>query len=156
MWAQAPQLLVPSTVLDPLTRPGTFRKRVTATYQPTPAVQTMDAATAQVRSRWLERTVASLPIIGRASTARDDRDAQAAEQSAYEVAAGAGWIAQTVTATITVLDEADLRAAIAELEQAAGASQLRLRRLFELQAAGFAAGLPAGLSLTELAARWSR
>ena len=72
---------------------------------------------------------------------------RAAEQATREVAAGAGWIAQTVSVTVTVLDEADLPAAIAELEHAAGGSQLRLRRLHRTQAAGFLAGLPAGLSL---------
>ena len=46
--------------------------------------------------------------------------------------------------------------AVAELEQAAGASQLRLRLLYEVQAAAFYAGLPAGLHLPELAAGWSR
>lgn len=156
VWAQAPRQLVTSTVLDPLNRPGQFRKRVTCTYLPTPAGEAMDAATAQVRRRWFTQMISRLPIIGRASTAQDERDADAAAQATYEVAAGAGWIAQTITATITVLDEADLPAAVAELEHAAGASQLRLRRLYELQAAGFAAGLPAGLSLPELAGRWTR
>jgi hypothetical protein len=56
-----------------------------------------------------------------------------------------------------VLDEAQLPTAVAELEQAAGASQLRLRRrLYELQTAGFHADLPAGLHLPELARGWSR
>ena len=156
VWTQAPRQLVASTVLDPLTRPGQFRKRVTCTYVATPSNETMDAATTQVRWRWLAQMIARLPIIGRASTAQDERDAEAAEQATYEVAAGAGWVAQTITATVTVLDDVDLPAAVAEIEHAAGASQLRLRRLYELQAAGFAAGLPVGLSLTELAGRWSR
>ena len=156
VWAQAPRQLVTSTVLDPLTRPGQYRKRVTCTYLPTPAADTMDAATAQVRWRWLTQMVSRLPIIGRPSTAQDERDAQAAQQATYEVAAGAGWIAQTLTVTITVLDDVDLPAAIAEIEHAAGTSQLRLRRLYELQTAGFIAGLPVGLSLTDLARRWTR
>jgi hypothetical protein len=156
VWAQAPRQLVASTALDPLTRPGQFRKRVTCTYVPTPSNEAMDAATAQVRWRWFTQTISRLPVIGRASTAQDQRDTEAAEQATYEVAAGAGWIAQTITATITVLDPTDLPAATAEIEHAAGASQLRLRRLYELQAAGFCAGLPVGLSLTELAGRWAR
>jgi hypothetical protein len=156
VWAQAPRQLVPSSVLEPLTRPGQFRKRVTFTYLPTPSGEAMDAATAQVRWRWVAQMVSRLPVIGRASTAQDERDADAAEQATYEVAAGAGWVSQTITATVTVLDDTDLPAAVAELEHAAGASQLRLRLLYELQAAGFAAGLPVGLSLTELAGRWTR
>jgi hypothetical protein len=156
VWAQAPRQLVASTVLDALARPGRRRKRFTCTYVPTAATQAMDAATAQVRWRWLARMVAALPVVGHPTTAQDDRDAAAAEQATREVAAGAGWVAQTLTCTVTVLDDADLPAAVAEVEHAAGVSQLRLRRLTELQAAGFLAGLPAGISLTELAQRWTR
>jgi hypothetical protein len=116
----------------------------------------MDAATTQVRWRWLAQMVSRLPIIGRPGTAQDERDTEAAEQATYEVAAGAGWIAQTIMLTVTVLDELDLPAAVAEVEHAAGASQLRLRRLYELQAAGFVAGLPVGLSLMDLSSRWTR
>jgi len=156
VWTQAPRQLVTSTVLDPIARPGRHRKRFTSTYVATPAGQAMDAATAQVRWRWFAAMVSRLPVIGRATTAQDERDAAAAEQATREVAAGGGWVAQTVTVTVTVLDEGDLAAAVAEVEHAAGAAQLRLRRLFELQAAGFLTGLPAGLSLTELTGQWSR
>lgn len=156
VWAQAPRTLVPSSVLDPLMRPGRFRKRVTCTYVATPAARAMDSATEQVRWRWAAEMVARLPVVGRPSTAQDERDTEAAQQSTYEIAAGAGWVTQIITATVTVLDADELPAAVAELEHAAGASQLRLRRLFDLQAAGFAAGLPAGLSLPELAERWNR
>jgi hypothetical protein len=156
VWAQAPRQLVASTVLDAIARPGRHRKRLTATWVATPAGQAMDAATAQVRSRWLAQMVSALPVIGRAGTAQDDRDAAAAEQSTREVAAGAGWVAQTITATVTAHNETDLAVAVADLEHAAGTSQLRLRRLTGLQAAGFLAGLPTGLSLTDLAKAWSR
>ncbi|GLY17995.1 hypothetical protein Kisp01_50090 [Kineosporia sp. NBRC 101677] len=156
VWAQAPQQLVTSRVLDALMRPGQCRKRVTVTYVATPTHEAMDVATAQVRWRWFAQMIARLPIVGRATTAADDREAQAAEQATREVAAGAGWVSATVTATVTVLDPDALPSAVAELEHAAGASQLRLRRLYELQAAGFLVGLPVGLSLTELARRWSR
>jgi hypothetical protein len=156
VWSQAPRQLVTSSVLSALARPGRFRKRMTLTYVATPAAAAMDAATAQVRWRWLTQAIAALPVVGRATTAQDTRDAAAAEQATHEVAAGAGWIAATVLVTTTVLDEQDLPTAVAELEQSAGASQLRLRRLYELQAAGFYAGLPAGMPLTDLAARWSR
>ena len=155
-WSQAPRQLVTSTVLDAIARPGRHRKRFTCTYLATPTSDAMDAATAQVRWRWFAQMISRLPVIGRATTAQDERDAAAAEQATHEVAAGAGWVAQTVAVTVTVLDNTDLAAAVAEVEHAAGASQLRLRQLFELQAAGFLAGLPAGLSLTELARRWSR
>ena len=159
VWAQAPRQAVTATVLDPLMRPGRYPRRVTCTYRPTPAARAMDAATVQVRRRRLAHLVSTLPVIGRAATAQDDRDAAAAEQATREVADGAGWVAATITVTTTAPNDDDpdqLAAAVAETEHAAGAAQLRLRRLHGLQAAGFAAGLPAGLSLNDLAARWTR
>jgi hypothetical protein len=156
VWAQAPRQLVPSTVLAAIARPGRFRKRVTVTYVATPASAAMDAATAQVRGRWLAQSLSQLPVIGRATTAQDERDAAAAEQATREVAAGAGWIAQTLLVTTTVLDERRLQAAVTDLEHAAGTSQLRLSRLYELQAFAFYAGLPVGQHLPELARRWTR
>jgi hypothetical protein len=156
VWAQAPRQLVTSTVLAAIARPGRFRKRLTLTYVASPAGAAMDAATAQVRGRWLAQSLSRLPMIGRPTSAQDERDAAAAEQATREVAAGAGWIALTLLVTTTVLDERQLPAAVAELEHAAGSSQLRLRRLYELQAFGFYAGLPVGLHLPELARRWTR
>jgi hypothetical protein len=156
VWAQAPRQLVTSSVLAAIARPGRFRKRLTLVYVATPAAAAMDAATRQARWRWLTQALADLPVVGRATTAQDEHDTAAAEQATREVAAGAGWIAQTLLVTTTVLDEQHLPSAVAELEQSAGASQLRLRRLYELQAAAFYTGLPAGLHLPELARRWSR
>lgn len=156
VWAQAPRHLVTSRVLDPLTRPGSGRKRVSITYQPTPAADVMDAATAQVRRRRLAAMVAALPLIGRAATAQDHRDDDAADQATREVAAGAGWVAATLTATVTAPDETALRDAVADLEQAAGAAQVRLRPATGLQGAAFLTGLPAGLTLPDLARRWTR
>jgi hypothetical protein len=156
VWAQAPRQPVTSAVLAALARPGRFRRRLTLAYVATPAVAAMDAATGQVRRRRLTQALFQLPVLGRAANAQDDADAAAAEQATHEVAAGAGWIAQTVLVTTTVTDDADLPAAVAETEQAAGTCQLRLRRLYELQAAGFHVGLPAGLHLPDLAKEWSR
>ena len=156
VWASAPRQFVPSTVLDPLTRPGAFRKRVVSTYVPTLSQHAMTAASARQRGQRLTAAFSRMPVIGRARTAQDEQDARAADQAASEVALGAGWIAQTVSVTVTVLDEADLPAAIAEIEQTAGRSQLRLRRLARNHAAGFLAGLPAGLDLHELTRRWAR
>ena len=101
VWAQAPRQAVPATVLDPLVRPGRYPRRVTCTYRPTPAAAAMDAATAQVRRRRLAAMVSALPVIGRAATAQDDRDAAAADQATREVADGAGWVAATITVTTT-------------------------------------------------------
>jgi hypothetical protein len=156
VWASAPRQFVPSTVLDTLSRPGSFRKRVVSTYVPTLAQHAMTAASARQRGQRLTAAFSRMPVIGRARTAQDEQDSRAADQAAAEVALGAGWVAQTISVTVTVLDEADLPAAVAEVEQAAGRSQLRLRRLAQNHAAGFMAGLPAGLDLHELVGRWSR
>lgn len=156
VWTAAPRQYVPSTVLDPLTRPGSFRKRVTCTYVPTLAEHAMGAASARQRSQHLTAAFSRMPVIGRARTAQDEQDSRAADQAAGEVALGAGWIAQTVSVTVTALNEADLPAAVAEVEQAAGRSQLRLRRLTRNHAAGFLASLPLGFDLHELIRRWER
>ena len=156
VWASAPRQFVPSTVLDALTRPGSFRKRVVSAYVPTLAQHAMSAASARQRGQRLTAAFSRMPVIGRARTAQDEQDSRAADQAAAEVALGAGWVAQTVAVTVTALDEADLPAAVAEIEQVAGRSQLRLRRLTRNHAAGFVAGLPAGLDLHELTQRWSR
>ncbi|WP_088284691.1 SCO6880 family protein [Kineosporia sp. A_224] len=156
VWTAAPRQFVPSTVLDALTRPGSFRKRVVSTYVPTLAQHAMTAASARQRGQRLTAAFSRMPVIGRARTAQDEQDSRAADQAAAEVALGAGWVAQTVSVTVTVLDEVDLPAAIAEVEQTAGRSQLRLRRMARNHAAGFLAGLPAGLDLHELTRRWAR
>lgn len=156
VWTAAPRQFVPSTVLDPLTRPGSFRKRVVCTYVPTLAQHAMTAASARQRGQRLTAAFSRMPVIGRARTAQDEQDSRAADQSAAEVALGAGWVAQTVSLTVTVLDQAELPAAVAEVEQAAGRAQLRVRPLTRNHAAGFLAGLPAGLALPELTQRWAR
>lgn len=155
VWAAAPRVAVASSELAPLFAPGSFRKRVTCVYVPTASGRTMDAATELVRRRRFAQALTRLPIVGRPATAQDDRDADDALAAASDIAAGAGWVAMTVLATVTA-SASSLDAATAELERAAGSSQLRLRRLYGQQAAGFAAGLPTGLLLGEVTARWVR
>ena len=53
--------------------------------------------------------------------------------------------------TVTVPDVADLPEAVADVEQRAGQSKVRLRPLRGSQAAGFAATLPAGVHPIALA-----
>lgn len=71
-------------------------------------------------------------------------------QSAREEAQGAGVGRFTLYVTTTVLHPDDLPAAVADVEQRAGQSKLRLRRLRGAQSAGFAAALGVGIDPADL------
>ena len=90
---------------------------------------------------------------GREETARDRQDKSAAAQAASEEARGAGVVLMTMYVTITVTDEGDLLAAMAEVEARARHSKIRLRVMRGSQAAGFTATLPAGVHPQHLASR---
>ncbi len=149
-WAlrEAPRQAVDATVLAPLVAPGPYPRRVCWLYQPYPA----DAAAAkveaqvtagQIRRAWAART-------RRDETQRDRDDRDRALQAAREEAAGAGVGRFTLYATTTVTDDAELSAAVADVEQRAGQARLRLRRLRGAQAAGFAAALGIGVDPDDL------
>lgn len=149
-WAlrEAPRQAVGAGVLAPLLSPGPFPRRTTWLYQPYPAEQAAakvenEVTSGQVRRAWAERT-------RRDETQRDRDDRQRALQSAREEAQGAGVGRFTVYVTTTVLHDDDLPTAIADVEQRAGQSKLRLRRLRGAQAAGFAAALGVGIDPAEL------
>ncbi|MHA6783157.1 SCO6880 family protein [Pseudonocardia saturnea] len=149
-WAlrEAPRQAVGAGVLAPLLAPGPFPRRTTWLYQPYPAEQAAakvenEVTSGQVRRAWAERT-------RRDETQRDRDDRARALQSAREEAQGAGVGRFTLYVTTTVLHDDDLPAAIADVEQRAGQSKLRLRRLRGAQAAGFAAALGVGIDPTEL------
>ena len=61
-----------------------------------------------------------------------------------EEALGAGVGLASLYVTVTVTDEHDLGAAVADVESRAEAAKVRLRRLWAGQAAGFATTLPCG------------
>jgi hypothetical protein len=162
--AEAPRQAVLSRVLAPLVAPGPFPRRVTLLYQPYPAE---DAATEvereitnnSVRTAFARRT-------RRDETQRDRDDAARALQAAREEAEGAGvgrftfYLSTTISSDVASSDVAGvdglLGAAAADVEQRAGQSKLRLRRLRGAQAAGFAAALGFGLDPVELGRRGRR
>ncbi|MHA6783953.1 SCO6880 family protein [Pseudonocardia saturnea] len=151
-WAlrEAPRQAVGSGVLVPLLAPGAFPRRTTWLYQPYPAEQAAakvenEVTSGQVRRAWAERT-------RRDETQRERDDRDRALQSAREEAQGAGVGRFTLYVTTTVLHDDDLPAAIADVEQRAGQSKLRLRRLRGAQAAGFAASLGVGIDPADLLA----
>ena len=138
-------------VLTPLLAPGVYPRRVTMLIEPLPA----EAAAAQVeaeitnnsmRRAWAARTK-------RDETQRDRDDASRAMQAAQEEAQGAGVCRFSMYVTTTVLSEADLPSATADVEQRAGQAKIRLRRLRGAHSAGFAASLGLGINPVELARR---
>ena len=149
-WAlrEAPRQAVGHTVLAPLLAPGPFPRRVTWLYHPYPADQAAakvesEVTAGQVRRAWARRT-------RRDETQRDRDDRDRALQSAREEAHGAGVGRFTLYVTTTVTHTDQLDAAVADVEQRAGAAKLRLRRLRGSQAAGFAAALGVGVDPVEL------
>lgn len=144
-WAllEAPRQQVAHNVLLRLLTPGTFARRVTLAYR----VLERDEAGAELER---EQTAADARAAYRARVRRDEnarerKDRTLAAAAAAEEAAGAGLAHLALYVTTTVTDPADLPAARAEVENAAGAARLRLRRMRFAQGAGFAAGLPAGV-----------
>ena len=156
--AEAPRQAVLSRVLIPLLAPGAFPRRVTLFYQPYPA----EAAAAEVEREISNNSVRSAFArrTRRDETQRDRDDQARALQAAREEAEGAGVGRFTFYVTTTIAadtaDDALLGAAAADVEQRAGQSKLRLRRLRGAQAAGFAAALGFGINPVELARRGRR
>lgn len=152
-WAllEAPRQAVSARVLVPLLAPGPYPRRVSLLYLPYPADQSAarvesEITAGQMRRAWSQRT-------RRDETQRERDDRDRALQAAREEAEGAGVGRLTVYVTSTVTDQEELPAAIADVEQRAGAAKLRLRRLWGAQSTGFAASLGLGLNPTELASR---
>jgi len=152
-WAllEAPRQAVSARVLVPLIAPGPYPRRVCLVYLPYPADQAAarvesEITAGQMRQAWSQRT-------RRDETQRERDDRDRAVQAAREEAEGAGVGRLTVYLTTTVTDIDELPAAIADVEQRAGAAKLPLRRMWGAQSAGFAASLGLGLNLTELATR---
>jgi hypothetical protein len=151
-WHEAPRQQVPHDVLARLLNPGMFPKRVAWLWTPYSAG---DAA----RTVENQRNVVAFKqhyarVKGRDETARDAEDRQRATRAAEEEASGAGVGLLNLFVTTTVLDEADLPTAVADVEAAADASKIRLRRLYAAQAAGFATTLPCGVMPRSLATHW--
>lgn len=152
-WAmsEAPRQAVVDRVLVPLLAPGPFARRVSLLYEPFSAGAAADEVereitNTQVRRAWAAKTK-------RDETQRDRDDMSRAVQSAREEAEGAGVGRFTLYTSTTVVDEAQLPAATADMEQRAGQCKLRLRQLRGAQSCGFAASLGFGLNPAELSRR---
>ena len=141
---EAPRGVVFARTFARLTEPDPqlLRKRVSMLYRPyTPA----DAARLVEADKRDARFLASKK---HRPSARDLTDLAAAEQAAEEEATGAGVVRFTVLVTATVADEEQLDEASSIIRARAGEARLTLRPMYGSQAAGFAAGLPAGVLLS--------
>lgn len=150
-WAldEAPRQDVTSRVLVPLMSPGVFPRRVTLLYRPFSAGDAAKLVEREIGGQSLRREWAKKTK--RDETQRDRDDANRARQAAQEEAQGAGLGLFTVWVTTTVTDKAMLPAAIADVEERAGQSKLRLRQCRGAQAAGFAASLGVGIDPSVIA-----
>ncbi len=153
-WHEPPRQHVTSAVLTRLLSPGRFAKRVALLYRPLSAGQAARILEEQVNAAAFRDAYRRAQK--RDETARDAADRMRAQQAAREEAQGAGVVLMSMYLTVTVQDERDLAAAVADIESRADQSKIRLRRLYGSQAAGFAATLPAGVHPAHLSTRGRR
>ncbi|MBB1252532.1 hypothetical protein H3146_03970 [Streptomyces sp. OF3] len=151
VWSSAPRQHVTSEVLVPLLAPARYPKRVTLAYQPHPAEAAADHLEKEVNAAVFRTALRQRQQ--RAETATDVADRARAEQAAHEEAQGAGLGLYSMVVTTTVTDPETLPRAVAEVEQRAGTSKIKLRRAHWSQAAAFAATLPLGVYLPDAARR---
>lgn len=154
VWTSAPRQHVTSEVLVPLLAPARHPKRVTLAYEPHPADAAADHLEKEVNAAAFRTAVRQRQQ--RAETATDVADRTRAEQAAHEEAQGAGLGLYSVVVTTTVTDPDALPRAVADVEQRAGTSKIKLRRAHWSQAAAFAATLPLGIYLPDAARRRTR
>jgi hypothetical protein len=151
-WHEAPRQPVAHDVLARLVTPGDWPKRVSLLYRPLPAARAARVVEDQVNAATFRDHLRRARKLD--PRARDVADHEQALQAAREEALGAGVGFVSVFVTVTVLDEADLGKAVADVEARAQTAKVRLRRLWSSQAAGFAVSLPCGLYPPVLARVW--
>jgi len=141
---EAPRGAVQSQVLRAILEPSDelTRKRVTLLYRPHDPASAARIADADVRTALGKATMRKGE-----TRAHESSDLLAARQTATEEAAGAGLTRFALLVTATVTDPAALAHATDLIDQAGGASRLRLRRVYAGQSASFAAALGVGLVL---------
>lgn len=153
-WHEAPRQRVTANVLARLLAPCRFPKRVTLLYRPYTASEAATVVESEVNAAQFRTDLRRARKLD--PNARERADQERAHGQAAEEATGAGMCRVGLWATATVASVEELPRAIAEVEQRAETSKIRLRRLWRSQAAGFAATLPAGICPPQLAAQWPR
>jgi hypothetical protein len=151
-WHEAPRQPVAHDVLARLVTPGDWPRRVSLLYRPLPAAQAARVVEEQVNAAAFRDHLRRARKLD--PRARDIADHEQALRAAREEALGAGIGFVSVFVTVTVLDEADLGAAVADVEARAETAKIRLRRLWASQGPGFAVTLPCGIYPPALARTW--
>ena len=152
---EAPRQQVTSDVLARLVAPGNWPRRVTLLYRAYPAATAAGIAEREINAAHYRELIRQMRK--RDPSARDTEDAERARRSAAEEATGAGIGLVSLYVTTTVTETAELRLAVADVEeQRAGAARLRLRRMYGAQAVGFATTLPLGVYPPHAATRGRR
>lgn len=149
--AQLPQQQVPSNVLAPLLLPGRHHRRVTITYQPIPYEQTGEVAEKEAKGSAFRQELRRRQRAD--SSERERADEHRARQAAQEEAHGAGVGLWGAYVTTTVTDPQTLADAAGDVEARGRSAKVGLRPCWGWQAAGFAAGLGAGIYPPELTRR---
>lgn len=143
--SQAPRGVVYSHLLRQLLEPtaAIARKRVTMLYRPIDPALAVEMVEQDRRSANVRATSTAVPSL-RAMQDRHDADVTAREE-----ATGAGLVNFGMLVTATVLDESELRAATAAIENQAARARLFLRPVTGSQDSAFIGALPLGLVLPE-------
>lgn len=139
------------SVLIPMLAPGRYMRRVSMVYEPFPASQATKEVEKEVSAGTLRNFISSRTK--KDVTMRDIEDRQRALKAAMEEALGAGVGTWTMYVTTTVTDLSMLPAAIADVEERAGQSKLRLRRARGAEAAGFSLSLGLPINPNEIQLR---
>ena len=150
-WREAPRQQVVSSVLEPLLRPGKHPTRVTMLFRPLSAAASAKVLEDQVYAATFRTQVTAAN--GRAATARDMADHEAASQAAREEAHGAGVVRFSLYATTTAPTADELDEAVSALRQAGDKARLQLRTMAGCQQAGFQTTLPCGVNPIAAAAK---
>ena len=143
--ADAPRTAIVETVLQELLAPhrDIARKRVTLLYRvlsPAEAARMVESDVHAAEFRVNTR---------RNPSARDKREVQSAHATAAEEARGAGLIGVGMLVTASVLEDDELAAAVAAIENVGPTARINLRVVAHSQDSAFAAALPLGVWLPE-------
>ncbi|GGG01358.1 hypothetical protein GCM10007304_14190 [Rhodococcoides trifolii] len=146
-----PEGIFRSSVLLPLLAPGPFYRRVSIVYRPYGAAEAADVLENEVtggtlRAFWAQKTK-------RDETQRDRDDRAKARADTRDESMGAGVGRFTLYVTTTVANPDLLDTAVADVEERAGTSKIRLRRARGSQAAMFAVSMGWGIDPTQALGR---
>lgn len=146
-----PAAQVRHDVLRRLMAPGRWPRRVALFYTPYPAQLAASVVDSELNAASVRQTAARK--VKRDFSVREQMDSSLAVATAVEQARGAGLGEPGILVTVTVLDEAELASACADLESRARGARLQLIKLFGAQMLGFTATLGVGVDPYDLASR---